>query len=85
MLSFMPSNKMSRTYAEFDAELLSLMPSKMSIAKFYAKFFEIKVLLLVQFPSKINWNLKRKTHKQTHKRHIHTMTYNNNKLARLIS
>ena len=39
MLSFMPSNKMSRTYAEFDAELLSLMPSKMSIAKFYAKFF----------------------------------------------
>ena len=36
-------------YAEYNAELPSFMPSKMWIAKFYAEFFEIKVLLLVQY------------------------------------
>jgi hypothetical protein len=36
--------------AGFSAKLPSFMPSKMPIAKFYAKFFEIKALLLVLVP-----------------------------------
>ena len=35
--------------AKYNVELPSFMPSKMSIAKFYAEFFEMKVLLLVQY------------------------------------
>ena len=44
--SFMPSCRVH-------AELQSFMPSRMSMAEFYAEFFEIKVLLLVQLPGTI--------------------------------
>ena len=53
--------------AEYNAELPSFMPSKMSIAEFYAKFFEIKILLLVQLPGT---RAKQKTHKQTTNTHM---------------
>ena len=50
----------------------SFMPSKMSIAEFYAKFFEIKVLILVQLPGTINWNSIETENTQTNnKQHTH--------------
>ena len=51
------------------------MPSKMLIAEFYAKSFEIEVLFLVLVPSTI---AERKTHKQTTNKHTHDEQNQNN-------
>ena len=52
----------------------SFMPSKVTIAKFYAEFFEIKVLLLVQLPGTINRKNLSIEKENTQTQHTHTHT-----------